>query len=197
MRESAPISFRKNFECGCFQVGAKFSHHRAKSGQVDSFEFGSSGAELLEQAKEMIRSAPDRNSGETIGFGKSFIGEQLFRGQSQQEAQVLSRGWQNPSFRREEGAEIRRCDELQTERGKTGFEDAALERLDLTMGWNDDDSGVFIPPGFRSCVLEPAFECAVPRRFRRRGKQQRVAATRLKFQFQLHQVILAECSELL
>ena len=74
MRESAAISFRKNFESCCFQVGAKFSHHRAKSGQVDSFEFGSGGAELLEQAEEMIRSAPDRNGGETIGFGKAFIG---------------------------------------------------------------------------------------------------------------------------
>ena len=74
MRESAAIGFRKNFESCCLQVGAKFSHHRAKTGQVDSFEFGSGGAELFEQAKEMIRSAPDRNSGETIGFGKAFIG---------------------------------------------------------------------------------------------------------------------------
>ena len=74
MRERATIGFRKNFESCCFQVGAKFSHHRAKSGQVGSFEFGSGGAELLEQVKEMIRSAPDRNSGETIGFGKAFIG---------------------------------------------------------------------------------------------------------------------------
>src|SRR5438270_13558865 len=105
---------------------------------------------------------------------------------------MLSRSWQNSSFRREEGAQIRRSDELQTERGKTGFEDAALERLDLTTGWNDDDSGTFISPRFRSCALEPSFHRALPSRFRRRGEQQHVATMRLKFQFQLHLSILAE-----
>ena len=105
---------------------------------------------------------------------------------------MLSRGWQNPSFRREKGAQIRRRDELQTERGKTGFEDAALERLDLTTRWNDDDSGAFIPPRFRGFALEPAFDRALPGRFRRRGEEQRMAAMRLKFQFQLHSFILAE-----
>src|ERR1043166_8394057 len=115
MREGAAISFRKDFESCCFQMGAKFSHHRAKSGQVDSFELGSSGAELLEQTKEVIRSAPDRNSGETLGVGEFCIRQQLFRGQSQQETQVLPRSWQNLSLRGEKGAQIRRRDELQTE----------------------------------------------------------------------------------
>jgi len=109
---------------------------------------------------------------------------------------MLSRRWQNPSFRREERAQIRRRDELQTQCGKAGFEDAALERLDLTTGWNDDDGGPFILPRFRSYALEPTFDRALPRRFRRRGKQQRVTAMRLKFQFQLHSLILAECADI-
>jgi hypothetical protein len=192
MRERAAIALRKNLELRGFQVRSKFPHDGAKRGQVDVLEIGARRAELLEQAHEMVWSAANRNGRETIGFGKVFIGQQLFPRESQQEAQVLSRGWQNPSFRREEGAEIRRRDELQSERGKTGFEDAALERLDLTTGWNDDDSGALIPPGFRSCLLEPAFRRALPGRFRRRGKQQRVPAVWLKLQFQLHSLILAE-----
>lgn len=82
MRESAAIGFRKNFELKFFQLSAKFSHHGTKGRQVDLFEIRSRGTELLEQAKEMIRSAANRNSRETLGFRKFFFGQQLFRGES-------------------------------------------------------------------------------------------------------------------
>src|SRR4051812_44811428 len=91
MCQGAAISLRRNLEPRCLQVSAKFSHHGAKSGQVDLVEIGSSGAELLEQTEKMIRGSPDRNRGQTLGIRKSFVGQELFRGERQQQAKVLTR----------------------------------------------------------------------------------------------------------
>src|SRR4051794_31817148 len=126
MRESAAIGFWKNFECCRLKLGAKFSNHGSKRGQIDLVEFGSRGAELFEQTKEMIRSAPDRNRSETLGLGKFLIGKQLFRGQRQQEVEVLSRGRHDPGPGGEQGTKIRGRYEFQTERRQTGIEHAAF-----------------------------------------------------------------------
>ena len=43
------------------------------------------------------------------------------------------------ALRAEERTKIRRSDELQTERGEAGFEQALFKRLDLAAGRNDDN----------------------------------------------------------
>ena len=74
IRKRATIRFRRKLKRRCLQVSAKFPHYGTKSGQIDLFEIGSRAAELLEQAQEMIWSAADRNSGETLVFRKSCAG---------------------------------------------------------------------------------------------------------------------------
>jgi hypothetical protein len=152
-------------------VRAKSSHHRAKSSQVDLFEFRSRGAELLEQAKEMVWSPANRNSREPLGIRKSFIGEQLFRSESQQETQMLRRGRQATALRSEESAKVGRGDEFYPERGEAGFEHATFEALDLTARWNDNDSREVASPRFRRGLAKPSFRRALPGRVCRGGKQ--------------------------
>jgi len=118
IRQRPAIGFRKNLEAGSFQVRVKSIHDPTKSGQVDLFELSPSGAELLKQSKEMIRSAPDGNRGQALGIRKCFVGQQLFRGESEQQAQVLTRGERQVTLPGEESTEIWWRDELQAQRGK-------------------------------------------------------------------------------
>jgi len=105
---------------------------------------------------------------------------------------MLTRGRQSIGPGGEKPTKIGRRNEFQTERGESGFEESTLERLDLTAGWNNDDGRAFGLPGLCASLLEPALNRALPRRFWRRGEEQRMGTTRLKFQFQLHSLILAE-----
>jgi hypothetical protein len=67
----------------------------------------------------------------------------------------------------------------------------------LATGWNDDNRRQFTAPRVCRRALEPAFHRALPGGFGRRGKQQRVVAMRLEFQFQLHVMNVAESPKLL
>ena len=65
-------------------------------------------------------------------------------------------------MRGQEDAKIGRRDEFYSERGEAGVEDAALEGLDLTAGWNDDHRRAFASPSLRCGLAEPAFRRALP-----------------------------------
>ncbi len=171
MRQRAAIGFRRNLKRRGLQVSAKFPYDGTKGRQVDLIEIGSGAAELLEQAQEMIRGAADRNGGETLIFRKFCLGQQLFRGEGQQQAEVLARGWQGFAPFGEERAKIRRRDELQAEGGASGFEKPAFQRLNLTASGNDDERRAFALPSLCGGLLEPALHLhpATPLRTRRRG----------------------------
>ena len=192
MRQSATISLRSNREPGCFQVSAKFPDDGTKSRQVDLLKVSARGTELFKQAEKMIRSAPDRNRSEPLGFPKRSVSEKLFRGQGEQEAEMFARWRCAIAFPRDQRAKIWGREELQTERGKTRGEQASFEGLDLAAGRNNDNGRTFALPRLYCGLLEPV-ECGLlPRRFRRLRDEQRMSARRLKLEFQLHRLILAE-----
>ena len=105
---------------------------------------------------------------------------------------MLARRWEGFTLGGEERAEIGRGDELQTERGESGLEKPAFQRVDLPAGRNNNERRAFALPSLVGSLLEPALNGTLPRRVRRSGEEQRVRALRLKFQFQLHPLILAE-----
>lgn len=150
------------------------------------------GAQLFEQPEKMIGCAPDRNGGEALVFREIFLSQKLFRGEGQQQAKMLASRRNGVRFPGQQRAKIWRSEKLNPERGKACCEQPSFERLDLAAGWNDDNPRALALPRFRGGLLEPAQRSLLPRRFRRMAEKQRVPALGLKFEFQLHRLILAE-----
>ena len=105
---------------------------------------------------------------------------------------MLARRWRGIGFPRQQRAKVQRCDEFQTERGKARSEQACFERLDLSAGRNNDNGRALALPCLSGGLFEPVECYLLPRRFRRLGDEQRMSARRLKLEFQLHRLILAE-----
>ena len=68
--------------CVAFRCAPDFRTDGAKSPEVDVLEIRSRGAELLDEAQEVVRSAADRIAA-TLGFRKCCVGQQLLRGRSE------------------------------------------------------------------------------------------------------------------
>src|SRR3954469_2968410 len=98
MCESKAIRFRRELEFSCRELSAKFSHHGAECGQVHLFELPACGAELFEEAQEMVGSTANRDGGETLDFRKLVVAQQLFGGEGEEEAKMLPRRGQASSL---------------------------------------------------------------------------------------------------